>query len=194
MIKEVAMEEITIIVHNNLNACLSQIKKYLRNDQKYLLKLVIETANLEEAKILKEVVIAFNEKNRRKRYQYIYETVCKNLDQKFTTENICNFQNNRCIAVRTCNYCENENGCCYGPKRGKCKHLKNHTCNIKSLSCKLFTCKYLRKNNQKISIKEIPLLNLFFNYKQKYIITYSIYTDEEEMLTRLLKAKKEYNQ
>lgn len=183
------MEEVIITLNHNLEQCLLEIKKYLRKDQRYFLRLQVKGKNKKEEQTLKEIITAFNEKDIEKRYRYIYDRVCSYLDRIFKEQNICDFQNNRCIAVRTRHYCESEKGCCYGQKRGTCKYLKNHTCSIKSLSCKLFTCKYLRKRKKKFLIREIPLLNLFFNYKQKYIISYSIFIDEDEMIKKLLKAR-----
>lgn len=182
------MEEIIINLTTKEDA-LKQIKKYLRKDQKYKIKLKNNLNNTDCSKQIEELVEAFNIKDIRKRYIYIYDTVCDYLDEKFQRDNICDFKNNKCIAVREGGYFENNCGCCYGPKRGKCKYLINNKCTIKSISCKLFTCRYLKKNNTKFLIKDIPLLNIFFNYKQKYIISYSIFTDKEEMIKRLLKAR-----
>ncbi len=184
------MEEVIIKVErSNTNEILKKIKKYLRNDQKYLLKMEVNSSNNRDLQKIEQVIKAYNIKDLKKRYTYIYDMVCKDLDEKFSKENLCDFQNNKCKAVRDGHYCNSLYGCCYGPNRGKCKNLINNKCNIKSISCKLFTCRYLRKNNCKFFIRDIPLLNLFFNYRQKYLISYSIFIDEDQIIESLLKLK-----
>ena len=45
-----------------------------------------------------------------------------------------------------------------------CEHLKeDYTCGSKCIACKLFTCDYLEKKGIKFKIKDILLLNVFFN-------------------------------
>ncbi len=183
------MREIVIKITDNDKNTLKKIKRYLRYDQKYSIKLEIESKSNPNLSKIKEVVEAFNIKDIRERYSYIYDTVCTYLDNEFKKKKLCDFKNNQCIAVRNGFYCNSNHGCCYGPKRGKCKNLVNNKCKIKSISCKLFTCRYLKKNDIKFVIKDIPLLNLFFNYKQKYIISYSIFVDKKEILEKLIKSK-----
>jgi len=182
------MKEITLTL-NNKEQIIKQIKKYLKKDQDYLLKLEKKTNDISNSKEIEELIKAFNIKDLRKRYTYIYDTMCTYLDEKFKEDNICDFKNNKCIAVRENAYFENDCGCCYGPKRGKCQYLKNNTCSIKSISCKLFTCRYLRKKDIKFPIKDQLLLKLFFNNRQKYLISYSIFIDKEIMIENLLKLK-----
>lgn len=184
------MKEVLIKVSDNNKYILKKIKRYLRHDKKYLIKLETDYKNNIDLSKIKEVVQAFNIKDIKKRYTYIYDTVCTYLDNEFQKKRICNFKNNECIAVRKGLYCNSNYGCCYGPRRGKCKNLVNNRCKIKSISCKLFTCRYLKKNNVKFLIKDIPLLNLFFNYRQKYLISYSIFVDKEEMIEKLIKLSK----
>ena len=131
---------------------------------------------------------AANKKDLKERYNYIYDIVCDYLDKKINNDNICDFKNNKCISVRNNSHCkESLNGCCYGRSRGLCKHFKNGKCSIKSISCKLFTCRYLKKQKIKFKVNEIPLLNYFFNNKQKYILDISIFKDKDEIINLLLK-------
>lgn len=137
-----------------------------------------------------QVVTASNIKNIEDRYSYIYDVVCSFLDNEFNDNNICQFENNQCISVRNNGHCpESKNGCCYGTKRGLCKNFVDGRCIIKSISCKLFTCRYLRKNNIKYNINDIFLLKNFFNIKQKFIISNSIFKDKEEIMDLLLKNR-----
>ena len=133
-------------------------------------------------------VIAANIKNLEKRYNYIYDIVCDYLDNEFQEKNICQFNNNKCIGVTDGYHCkESVNGCCYGRKRGLCKNFIDGKCNIKSISCKLFTCRYLKKNKIKYYSDNIPLLKYFFNKRQKTIIEDSIFIDKEQIINMLLK-------
>lgn len=142
----------------------------------------------EELKFKIYSVEAANIKDIRERYSYIYDIVCDFLDEKFNNNNICDFKENRCISVRNNSHCkESLNGCCYGRNRGLCKNFKDGKCTIKSLSCKLFTCRYLKKNKVKFKVNNIPLLKYFFNNKQKYILDTSIFKDKKEIIELLLK-------
>lgn len=135
-------------------------------------------------------VTAINIKDIKKRYSYIYDVVCNYLDNEFTINNLCDFENNKCISVRNKSHCsESVNGCCYGRNRGLCKHFKNNTCSIKSISCKLFTCRYLRKKGVKFKINDIVLLKYFFNFKQKLILNNSIFKDKKEIINLLLESR-----
>ena len=181
-------------------------KNFYRNIQKYKNKkekvylniqdLIIKDDNdikkdFDEDLIMKvHMINAVNIKNTIERYNYIYDIACNYLDKKFKDNNFCNFKDNKCISVREKSHCkESLNGCCYGTKRGICKNFKNGKCTINSISCKLFTCRYLRKNKIKIKVNDIPILKYFFNNRQKYIIDTSIFKDKDEIINLLLKYK-----
>lgn len=133
---------------------------------------------------------AINIKNIKERYSYIYDVVCDYLDEEFNYKNICGFENNICLSVKNKGHChESKNGCCYGRNRGLCKNFINRKCQIKSISCKLFTCRYLKKQNIRYKVNDIPLLRYFFNIKQKYIIDTSIFKGKEEIIKLLIKSK-----
>ena len=83
-----------------------------------------------------------------------------------------------------------KDGCCYSDARGGlCENLKNHRCQIKSISCKLYSCEYLRNKKVYFKIKDIPLLKYFFNLKQKYILKYIFYSRHNYYLTFLFTGK-----
>lgn len=135
--------------------------------------------------------IFFNTKY--ERYNYIYDTVCDYLDSYFYGKNLCDFQNNKCAEKRNTS---STIGCCrhfknkwLGPfsKLVICEHLKeDYTCGAKCISCKLFTCDYLEKRGIKFRIKDILLLNVFFNPVQKYFIKYMVFTPKDKILKRLM--------
>lgn len=128
----------------------------------------------------------------KQQYEYIYDRVCDDLDKEFIENNICDFKKNKCISRRNleCKGCSNPliYGCCY-TKSKVCEHLINYRCNIKCLPCKLFTCRFLVKNNIKYKPNDILALRLFFNRRQKNILYNKLFTDKNEIIRLLLKSK-----
>lgn len=134
-------------------------------------------------------------KTRYERYNYIYDTVCNYLDSFFYGKNLCDFKNNKCGEKRNTT---STTGCCHhfkhkalGPlsKLVLCEYLnkENYTCDAKCLPCKLFTCDYLESKGVKFKIKDILLLDVFFNPIQKYFIKYMVFTPKDKILKRLMK-------
>ena len=70
----------------------------------------------------------------------------------------------------------------------QCEYLDKNTykCNAKCISCKLFTCDYLEKKGIKFRIKDILLLDTFFNSLQKYFIKYMVFTPKDKIIKRLM--------
>ena len=139
--------------------------------------------------------IFFN--TRYERYNYIYDTVCNYLDSFFYGKNLCDFRDNKCGEKRSVNS-NSYVGCCHhykikllGPlipnNLTLCEHLKeDHTCGAKCIGCKLFTCDYLEKKGVKFKIKDILLLDVFFNPFQKYFIKTMVFTPKEKIIKRLM--------
>lgn len=135
--------------------------------------------------------ILFNTK--KERYNYIYDTVCNYLDGYFYGKNLCDFKDNQCGEKRGTT---SRIGCCHhfrvkslGPftELVPCEHLKDdYTCGAKCISCKLFTCDYLEKKGVKFRIKDILLLDTFFNSLQKYFIKYMVFTPKDKIIKRLM--------
>lgn len=131
------------------------------------------------------------------RYNYIYDTVCNYLDGFFYGKNLCDFQNNKCGEKRNT---KSLTGCCHhfrikclGPltKLVLCEYLnkENYTCDAKCIGCKLFTCDYLERKGVKFRIKDILLLDTFFNPIQKYFIKYKVFTPKEKILKILMATR-----
>ncbi len=167
------------------------LKKYMHHKDKY--HLIVETQDEDVNNCIK----AINIDNLTERNKFIYETICDVLDKKWNHNLPCEFCHNRCIASRN-KYMDKEfDGCCYSFKRKrfgkvkkqKCIHLKDDkTCDTKNISCKLFTCNYLKKNHLfSTSYDNYLLLKLFFNKKEKLILKYNFFKTEEEVLAKLNK-------
>lgn len=153
----------------------------------------------ENNKYQKEFMLAVNAifyKTKYERYDYIYDTVCDYLDSFFYGKNFCDFKNNKCGEKKNTS---SNIGCCHhyknkilGPLLSNnlipCEHLKeDHTCGAKCIGCKLFTCDYLESKGIKFRIKDIFLLDVFFNPLQKYFIKTMVFTPKNEILNRLVK-------
>lgn len=133
---------------------------------------------------------------RYERYNYIYDKACDYLDSYFYGKNLCDFKDNQCGGKRGTSSLI---GCCrhyknmfLGPISMKsnfipCEHLKSdYTCGAKCISCKLFTCDYLNKKGIKFRIREILILDTFFNPLQKYVIKYGVFTPKDKIMKRIM--------
>ena len=164
------------------------------NSTKKLLGYVIDyDENDKEQKFFIQSVNAVFYNTRYERYNYIYDTACDYLDSFFYGKNLCDFKNNQCGEKRNTSSLI---GCCHhfknkylGPltKLVPCEHLKeDHTCGAKCIGCKLFTCDYLRKKGVQFKIKDILLLDAFFDPLQKYFIKTMVFTPKEKIIKRLM--------
>ena len=124
------------------------------------------------------------------KYEYIYDTICKDMDEMFSKYGFCNFKNNKCVAQRHKTLFNRyptpkTDGCCFKVVR-KCKHNnRDGSCKIKCLPCKLFTCPYLSKLNVGMAASELILIRAFFNSNQKRVAVYDFYNSEEILLKKI---------
>ncbi len=165
-------------------------------DSKILLGYIVNYDN--ESKEQSDFILAINAvffNTKYERYNYIYDTSCDYLDSFFYGKNLCDFKNNKCGEKRNTT---SVTGCCHhfkikwlGPltKLVLCEHLKeDYTCGAKCIGCKLFTCDYLEKKGIKFRIKDILLLDTFFNPIQKYFIRYKVFTPKEKIIKILMRT------
>lgn len=134
----------------------------------------------------------------KQQYEYIYDTVCNYLDFKFKQNNFCDFKNDKCIANRLNISAHPNMGCCYSfvyagffdiqliKNIRICQHLDFKNCKAKCISCKLFTCKYLKRKNIIFNSHNILLLDCFFNKKQHLILESNFFKTREEIIQKLL--------
>ena len=196
-LKEIQEKQMKKLIKKILKLRKKVIKnKKIENDKNGI---IFNVHNFEEDnEIHKNFINALNsilKDDKRKMYEYIYDTVCNYLDSCFYGKNLCDFENNKCGEKRNTSC---EVGCCryyknriLGPFKinnelVQCKYLKNYKCSAKCLSCKLFTCDYLQKKGIKFRIKDILLLDAFFNIVQKFILKIMVYTPKETMIKLLL--------
>ena len=149
---------------------------------------------LMELKVALEVI---RENDYKKKITYLYDYFSDYLDKEFKNYNFCNFKNNQCFAQ----YDKNNNfkfpytdynGCCYDVRnKVQCYNLDTASCDkckIKSLSCKLLICSYLRSKGINYSIYDSLLTKSFLKLQQKLDCVWEFYIDEKEMIKRIEKA------
>lgn len=166
-------------------------KKIYEKTSKYLKKINANDINNKLEQIDKILQI----KDIKERYSYLYDLLCDYLDNEFKEKNICGFSNNickRCLDLKNRNIQKDSyfNGCCHRFLDGSnCKQLDLNTgrCKVRNLSCKLFTCNYLKKKGYKFSLKDIYLSRYFFNLRQRYYLDSAFFLSKEELLKEILK-------
>lgn len=184
----------------NLICAYSYCSKYgvkvgIKIDKKEVIGMLVTERTEIDCQNILDIIKALTINDKRQRYEYIYDTVCNQLDKEFQDNNFCDFKCDRCKASRA-NYTRNKvMGCCYSFNynvwRGAynirlCKYLKDNKCTIKCIACKMFTCKYLQKKGIKYNVNNILLLDCFFSRKQKEIISSNFFIDKNEIIDKLL--------
>ena len=152
---------------------------------------ILHTMNFSSDMILKiQCIHILNIKDLYQRYLYIYDSVYNFLENEFRKKNYCGFKNNICNAQRDRKECNSSiNGCCYGKNRGLCKYFVENKCIIQCLPCKLFTCKYLRKQKIKYKPNDFPLIKYFLNIRQKKILETTFFCDKDIIINLLIKNR-----
>lgn len=137
-------------------------------------------------KCLKAVLI----KEKREKIEYIYDQVCEELDEEFAKNNYCDFKDDVCIGKRNCSE-RVTMGCCHKFKHPitmngelkECPYLVDKHCSTQCITCKLFTCNAIKV---KFKLKDIPLIECFFNPIQKLIVKTNFFTKREKIIDRLV--------
>ena len=126
-------------------------------------------------------------------YEYIYDTLCKDIDSMFSIYRFCDFRNDKCLSQRHKNLFTNnypvpdKDGCCFNVYR-KCEYLKEHGgCEVRCLACKLYTCPYITKLGVGLYTSEILLMKAFFNNTQRRDSVFEFFQPEEKVLKKIKK-------
>ncbi len=169
---------------------IEKISYIIRYDEKDILKYNYVLNEL--VAVLK--IILF--KDYRLKVSYVYDYISDFMDNEFRSYNFCDFLNNQCIAQRDSNNhfsfpYEKYNGCCYDVRtKSECEFLDVKSCEkckIKSVSCKLLICGYLREMGINYSIYDSLLVRTFFNIKQKTDCVWNFYEKKENMMKKFHK-------
>lgn len=204
---KIKLKELPVLfsIHINKSAKLKRIIKNLQKivkrciQKKLVLGVKYEGKNIigeliadeqdnqtEIIKCLKAVLI----KEKRKKIEYIYDQVCEELDEEFAKNNYCDFKDDVCIEKRNCSE-RVTMGCCHKFKHPitmngelkECPYLVDRHCSTQCITCKLFTCDAIKV---KFKLKNIPLIECFFNPIQKLIVKTNFFTKREKIIDRLV--------
>jgi hypothetical protein len=188
--------QIIIELDNNFKHLKRLFKKHFLNRYSESNYYVVVNNDSKYAEDFKDSIEASFISNKDERMKFIYETICNKMDAIFAKNNFCEFKDNKCISCRV-NNSNDLMGCCHSfdtrfiigiqvyKDTGICKHLNGTTCDTQNISCKLYTCKYLRKNGVTFLPQHMLLTSLFLNEKQFDIIRFNFFKTKEEILEKL---------
>ena len=134
-----------------------------------------------------------NKHPRKEKYSLIFDYACDYLDNEFLCHNWCDFKKNMCVNNRNKPKEYQTGSCCTRTSSKKdCIHFNKEIkrCGIKCLSCKLFTCDYLKDKGIKYTANKVPYLKYFLSPRQKLISNYSFFKDKDEVIKRWLRFYK----
>lgn len=205
-IKKKCSKKIFIIldVIENYNYIKSIIKSidFIFNNMKLEVRCLIFKNNSKYYLDIINCLKAINITDKYLKYEFIYDRVCDKLDSDFKNCNCCDFKENRCVNNRLDNASYKSMGCCYSFDFRKifdvryinnvqvCEYLGENGCTQKNISCKLFTCRYLRKKGIKYDTHKILLLECFLNKKKHDVIKFNYFRTKEQILKKLLEEHK----
>ncbi len=174
---------ISINNYNDLNSFYKKLRLYKIIYRNKVLKLNIGKDIKENDK--EELLMcehAFNIKDKNKRLEYVYDTICDYHDKLYINTNICEFdKDGRCLCQREYHHPAKTNGCC-----GLCTYLGKNGCTIKSIACKSHFCRYIIKKKNIKSHREVKLYKYFLTAPQKNVASYNYWNTKEENL-RIMK-------
>lgn len=176
----------------------NKVKIILKNKNIDLINTVFKTKNYDSKSNyfineLANLMIAYNMKDKRQQYTFIYEKVSEELDKRFRNHNVCGFKDNLC-KNKVCLKDKYDmqrliTGCCYTQGR-VCPNLDKDHCKINCLACKFFTCYKLRFEGIFYHPSDFLLIKNFFNHRQLVLLRDTLFVDKDDMVSILLKEKK----
>lgn len=163
-----------------------------KNDEKTLANIYSSNECLSKYYIyeLAELINTLTYRNMTERYEYIYDLICLKLEYDIDKYGYCLFENDKCIAQRELQkWPENEyNGCCFNiNKKQECEHLNCKQCDIKCVSCRLFTCKYLKDRGVDYNIHKNMHARCFLSILQRPELVWNFFTDKEIIINNMSK-------
>lgn len=140
---------------------------------------------------ISELIKSLTYKNKAELESHIYDLLCDKLEKYISEYNYCLFCDNKCIAQRDelndNDWPKNEyNGCCYNiSKKVECKYLNCKSCEITCISCRLFTCKYLKDRGVDFDIRRNLQVKCFLNFFQVPELIWNFFTEKEKILKKV---------
>ena len=162
----------------------------LDREAKYLANIYTENieSNMPYISELTDILNLTTIKKYKDKCEYIYDSICEELESDIDRYNYCLFKGNKCIAQReNTPWPKNDtNGCCFDlNKKIPCEHLKCISCDITCISCRLFTCRYLKDRGINFDIKKNLMTSLYLNLLQKSNLVFSFFTPKERILKEI---------
>lgn len=127
---------------------------------------------------LDPIITALNIKKRKKRITYIYQTICKQIDDFYQNADMCEFIDGKCLSQRLSNS-KYFNGCCR-----ICKYQTSGACPTKNLACKLFYCEAVREKHKVIEIEDLPIFKCF-SPLQRFMVKSDFFSSEKAVINDL---------
>lgn len=159
------------IKDNNIEAVYKKLYRY-RHKKNITFK--IENDNYS----LTPIINALNIKNKKDRLAYVYDTACKEIDNRYKGINICGFKNKKCFVQIKKPECG-----CYGCCR-KCKYVTNTGCSTMNLACKLFFCSEVKDRYDIINYDDIKILKMLTK-RQQFIVKSDYFSLRESVIKDL---------
>lgn len=139
---------------------------------KYLFFIKFETDNPE----LMPFIHALNIKSRYRRIAYVYDKICDEIDDYYSSCKLCDFKKGQCVLHRTkkLNYL---NGCCRF-----CLYQTDKGCSTRNAACKLFVCSYADIGKlRRLEAKNLNFIK-FFNHYQRYVLINDYFSTREQVI------------
>lgn len=161
----------------------------------------IENTSEENMGLFKKLLYSLSFTNIKESYEYIYDDTINYLNEKFTQNDYCKFENDMCICQReTKKVVSPKDGCCHTfhyrkfdgmpVHEGKCKELMpGGGCNVNSMACKMYTCKYLKNKGVSFGCKDFFLLKIWLNKKQRAYLESCFFIRREKNIEKLIELK-----
>lgn len=140
----------------------------------FLFRWVKFEVDTDDAEVM-SIVSALNIKSRKKRIEFVYDTACKMIDDKFKGLNICGFEGGKCH-VQKLEGCKYINGCCR-----YCRYQSDKGCPTSNLACKLFFCSEVRERFEVIEFDDLNILKLL-NVRMRTVVSSDYFSKREDVL------------
>lgn len=185
-------KKLTININNDydLKKFYSKLRIYKLFFNNYILDVNLNTKFFKnDTTQLLMCINAFNIKNKDKRLEYVYDSLCDFHDNLYINSNVCEFdKDGLCACQREYHHPASKNGCC-----GLCTYMGKNGCTIKSLACKSFFCRYITKKKSIPNYKKNKLYKYFLSGPQKEIASINYWNTKEENLRIMRKNSFIYN-
>ena len=123
------------------------------------------------------VLDALNIKSRKARIEYIYDTLCCQIDSYYRDKNLCQFHKNQCLVQRKNK--KYENGCCR-----LCKYASRQGCTTSNFTCKMFYCESAKLGNSTLKNDNLILLKCL-GIRQRILLQHDFFSSREEVIQDL---------